>query len=235
MWTAGRPRRGSVPRRWVGRTATGDGPVITPSWSTRSNGKETNRREAAFGTEGTSVRVSAGDHQGLAIAVVRREGLRHEPAGGPAHPGVRQAAAHPRRRVVGGDRTEVQPRPRHHPHGEARYRHREEGRRDREPQEGPAEVRQEGGLDHDPGDPPPGDRCPADRRERRHAARETDRLPKGDEKDRSFLDEARRQGDQDPRGRTAGRSRNGPLRVVPGGAGSPPYSRGGTRGRGARV
>src|SRR3990172_8529717 len=125
MWTGGRTRRDSVPRRWGGRTATGDGPVTSPSWWTRSNGRVTNRREAAFGTEGTSVRVPAGDHQGLAIAVVRREGLRHEPAGGPAHPGVRQAAAHPRRRVVGGDRTEVQPRPRHHPYGEARNRHRE--------------------------------------------------------------------------------------------------------------
>src|SRR3989304_6131308 len=137
MWRGGRPGRGSVPRRWGGPTSTGGRPATSPSWSTRSNGETTDRREAAFGAEGTSVRVSPGDHQGLAIAMVLREGVRREPAGGPAHPVLREEAAHPRRRVGGGDRAEVQPRPRHHPNGEARNRHRKEGGRDRETQEGP--------------------------------------------------------------------------------------------------
>src|SRR3990172_1712949 len=111
MWTGGRPLRGSVPRRWGGPTGTGGGPATSPSWSTRSNGETTDRREAAFGAEGTSVRVSPGDHQGLAIAMVLREGIRSEPAGGPAHPVLREEAAQPDRGAAGGPGVEIERKP----------------------------------------------------------------------------------------------------------------------------
>ena len=125
-------------------------------------------------------RIPARLQQDLAVALVRRQGLRE--AAARRHQAARHAedALHARRRLEDRDRARREQAEDRHLHLAAGDHHRAQGDGSRQAQDGDPEEDQPRGLHQHPGDPEAGARRAADRRVGGDAAREARRVPPRD-------------------------------------------------------
>ena len=167
------------------------------------------------GSESSSARIPARLQQDLALALVRRQGLREAAARGPEAARHAEEALRARRRLEDRDRARGQQAEDRHLHLAPGHHHRPQGHRSRQAEAGDPEEDEPRGLHQHPGDPEAGARRAADRRVGGDAAREARRVPPRDAQGGRIGAALRRARDQGARVGPAERRGDRALGVVP--------------------
>ena len=149
------------------------------------------------GTEDPPRRLPGRLHPGLEVELVRREGLRGRPPGGPPDPRPHREETRPRGALRNHDRAPRRGLGRH-PHRPPGNRDRQVGQRSRRPPQGAPQADREAGESEHPRGEAPRARRKTGRPVDRRAAPEPGRVQAGDETGADLGDALRRQRGQGP-------------------------------------